>query len=126
MNPAISDAETRCRAAWAAAPEAQFAWCCHHKVELEALTEPAENRIAYILSDKPENEQVRRLDNFRPVLSHIPAELTKACAKWNKARAKWTKAYAEWNKARAKWNKADAHRADVPHHTWNGRDIFTP
>ena len=117
MNKDISDAETRCRAAWAAAPEAQFAWCCHHAIELEALKEPAENRIAYILSDKPEEERVVRLDNFRPVLSPIPAEL-------NKAMTEWTKADAELNKARAEWDKTEAHKADVPHHSWNGKDIF--
>ncbi len=38
----------------------------HHAVLAEELTEPAENRIAYILSDKPEREQALRLRLFRP------------------------------------------------------------
>ena len=138
MNTDISDAETRCRAAWAAAPEAQFAWCCHHEVELEALKQSAENRIAYIMAKKPEEERVVRLDNFRPVLSPIPAEwdkaraeLAKAYAEWDKACAEWDKAYAELDKAYAElakacaeWDKTEAHKADVPHHTWNGKNIF--
>ena len=68
MNQQIQLAAERCRAAFAAAPAATHAWCCHHEVLREKLHEPAERRIAYILSDKPSAEQEVRLNNFRPVL----------------------------------------------------------
>ena len=121
-----------CRAAWAAQPDAKFGWCIHHEIELELLTETIENRISYILSDKPKHEQALRFLNMRP-LSVVPAELDKAGAELDKARAEWSKAgaeldkaCAEWNKACAKWDgKEAAHLADVPSHTWNGKSIFT-
>jgi hypothetical protein len=56
----------KCRAAFAAHPKATWAWCCHHEIHCEALTEPAENRIAFILSSKDKSEQAVRLLNFRP------------------------------------------------------------
>jgi hypothetical protein len=64
----ITEAAARCRAAWKAAPNAGFAWCCHHRTEVEKLmTGGAEARIRYILAHKPANEKIVRLDNFRPV-----------------------------------------------------------
>jgi hypothetical protein len=63
----IKAAERRCRAAFAKQPEATFSWCCHHERLFEQLTEPAENRIRFILGNKTESEQVTRLNNFRPV-----------------------------------------------------------
>ncbi len=99
---------TACRKAWAANPTAKLAWCCHHAVELEILTEPAKNRINYILSCKSKEEQAIRLHNFRPVRVNLPEAVEKACAEWNKARAELNKAFAEWNKACAEWNKACA------------------
>ena len=56
----------KCHAAFAAHPNATWAWCCHHEIHYEPLTEPAENRIAFILSSKSKSEQAVRLLNFRP------------------------------------------------------------
>ena len=56
-----------CRKAFAEHPNAKLVWCCHHEVLVEKLTEPFENRISYILSNKPEAEQAVRFRNFRPV-----------------------------------------------------------
>ena len=166
----ILEAAKACRAAWKAAPKATWAWCLHHAVRLEPLTEPAENRIAYILTKKPEKEQVARLNNFRPVISKLPDALLKAGADYDKARADYDKARADYDKAKADDDKAEAdcrkaradydkawavwykagadygkaradydkawaicaatpecnaaHLADVPNHTWNGKDIF--
>ena len=68
MKPLLSIPEEAalCRNAWKDMPVGTMAWHCHHEVLSEALTEPAENRIAYILSDKPEQEQALRLRLFRP------------------------------------------------------------
>src|ERR1017187_6276709 len=121
-----------CRAAWAAQPDAKFGWCIHHKIELELLTETIENRINYILTDKPKREQALRFLNMRPFsvvraeLDKTRAELDKASAEWCKADDELDKARAEWCKAGAEWDgKEAAHLADVPSHTWNGTSIFS-
>lgn len=111
-----------CRAAWSENPTAKFAWCCHHAVLIEVLTEPAENRIQFILRNKLQDEQAVRFLNFRPVRIELPVELKKAYTKWKKVRvamnnvnaklnkvsAKVDKAYAEWNCTEAGWKKIHA------------------
>ena len=116
---AIQTALDNCRAAFAAHPEASWAWCCHHEIEVEPLTEPAENRIQFILENKNEDELVTRFNNFRPVLSALPKGLLKA-------RAEYDKAWAEYDKAKAEYASelAPLHKTDVPDHTWNGKSIF--
>jgi hypothetical protein len=102
MKRTIKQAEKECREAWSENPST-YGWCVHHSTEVERLTEPIENRINYILANKPRNEIVTRLDNLRPVL------LIEAIASAQKACDKAV---------------ASAHRHDVPNHTWNGKDIF--
>jgi hypothetical protein len=124
-------------------------WCVHHEIHLEPLTEPAENRVQYILEHKPENERETRLREFRPVLhpERIPAPVLKAWAKYVKAWAKYVKAWAEHDKARAEYVNARAeydkawakyvkapaehepvlmalHREEYPDTKWNGKSIF--
>lgn len=70
----IDTALKRCRAAFAACPQATYAWCCHHEVLAERLFEPAEVRIAYILDHKPPEEHAIRFDNFRPVKDMVRFE----------------------------------------------------
>lgn len=54
-------------AAFAANPSAKQAWHLHHEKLFETLTEPAANRIDYVLWQKPSNEVETRLRLFRPV-----------------------------------------------------------
>ena len=44
-----------------------IAWCCHHAIIIERLTEPAQNRINYIKTGKRERERPVRLAAFMPV-----------------------------------------------------------
>src|SRR3990167_777192 len=125
----IEEEAADCRAAWAANPEVKVAHCLHHEIHLEPLTDPIENRLAYILTEKPEEEQALRLRCLRPWTGRLSAEwekaraeLGKAVAEWEKARAELDKAWAElektraeldkssaeWGKARAEWEKARA------------------
>ena len=60
-----------CRAAFALYPKSKLVWCCHHEEWTEELTEPFENRINYILSNKREEERAVRFRNFRPVINEI-------------------------------------------------------
>jgi hypothetical protein len=82
---------------------------CHHERLFELLTEPADNRIAYILSSKSEREQALRLRLFRAVDPKIlPQELKEAFAKSKEAFAKSKEADAKSKEAFAKWEEADA------------------
>jgi len=147
MNAQIEQALKDCREAWAQHPEATIAWCCHHEVQIEPLAFPVEERIEYILNNKPEQERVLRFTNFRPFIGTLPRGMQKADADWQKAYADRQKAYADrqkayadWQKADADWQKADAdwqkayadckdeinvlHQQQVPNNTWNGKSIF--
>ena len=99
---------------------------CHHEELVEKLSEPANNRINYILMSKPPGEQARRLREFRPVLGSLPDELNKARAEWGKAYAELAKAYAELGKARAELGKAyGPHYVRLcPDSPWDGKTIF--
>ena len=106
-----------CRKAFKGSKIADAVLHCHHKVLYELLTEPAENRINFILSMKPEHERALRLHLFRPVskskitsLTRKHSAIKKADADWQKADADWQKAYADWQKAHADRRKADADR----------------
>ena len=56
-----------CRKAFAKSKIGDPVWCCHHQQLHERLTEPAKNRISFILSSKDVSEQARRLREFRPI-----------------------------------------------------------
>ena len=134
----IEEEALDCRAAFEGVKVGAVVKNCHHDRLLELLSEPAEERIVYILRNKPEEEQARRLREFRPwpypliaEWSKACAEWRKACAEWDKAAAEWDKADAEWDKACAEWSKADAEPAIIaqlhssfPDTTWNGKSIF--
>ena len=81
-----------CRAAWAAAPDAIYAWHCHHEALAEPLTGPAGWRIAYILRNKPKHERALRLHLFRPVRN--VAALAPARTAYHAALASAWTAYA--------------------------------
>ena len=105
MKPLLSiEAEAAaCRKVWKDMPIGTMAWHCHHEVLSEALTEPAENRIAYILSDKPEQEQALRLRLFRPAPTLVTAwaeyERVKVTALAEYERVKVT-AWAEYERVK--------------------------
>jgi hypothetical protein len=137
-----------CRKAFKKFPVGGYVLHYHHDIIGEMLRENAENRIAYILTQKPENERALRLRLFRPIhdkelkayaeWKKAYAEWKKADAEWKKADAEWEKAYAEWKKADAEWKKAYAEwkKADAalgilvhayfctPDCPWNGKTIF--
>ena len=69
------------RAHWAAHPDATEAAHTHHgRTPFEVLTDTPEARIAYILSDKPKEEQALRLRLFRAVPDGTVAAYLKATA----------------------------------------------
>lgn len=78
-----------CRAAWAAAPDATLAHGLHYGQHYEELFEPAENRIAYILTHKPEVQRPICLRYFRPCDEPMSAQ-------WRAARTKWWTAGGVW------------------------------
>ena len=70
-------------------------WCVHHAVRLEPLTEPIENRVAYIRSSKAAHEVETRLRALRPVVGPLPPAVQKADADRQKADADLQKADAD-------------------------------
>ena len=106
----IAEELEACRAAFEASPKATWAWCCHHQIHAEPLTEPAENRIAFILSSKSLSEQAQRLYNFRPVKDD--AAVKPASDAYN-AAVKPASAHLR-----------RLHKKEWPNNTWNGRSIF--
>ena len=67
----IERAAADCRKAFEGVGVGALALHCHHRTPCEVLAEPPENRIAYILADKPKGEQVTRLRAFRPASPRI-------------------------------------------------------
>ena len=73
----IAEEAKACRHAFKHSKIGDLVVHCHHSELEEKLTEPAESRIQYILSDKPTNEQALRLRLFRPVKGTALAEYDK-------------------------------------------------
>ena len=117
----IEKSAENCRKAFAKYPDAKWAWCCHHKVFYEELTEPAESRIANILTDKPESERVVRLNNFRPVRDEKTFKplSDKFNADYKTLRDKFNADCKQLRKPILK-----VYKMDVPLGTWNGKSIF--
>jgi hypothetical protein len=141
----IAEEAAACREAFKGFKVGGFTLHCHHEQVGETLTEEAENRIAYILSSKPEHERAIRLRLFRPVSVVRLKKFKKANADWQKAyadrqkanadrqkaNADWQKADADWQKADADWRKANAVLGEQVHKKfcvkgcpWNGHTTF--
>jgi hypothetical protein len=103
----IEEERLACEAAFAAEPNAVLVWCCHHEIHLELLREPAERRINYILTDKPEDEQAARFRNFRPA-RNLPPELTALAAAFREAWAAFGEAKVACREAAAAYHEASA------------------
>jgi hypothetical protein len=73
----IKEEANDCRKAFAQSEGADYAVHCHHSELYEKLGENPENRILYILKEKPVNEQALRLRLFRPVERPALAEYKK-------------------------------------------------
>ena len=76
---------------------------CHHEKFAEVLSEPIENRIDYIINEKPEGEIETRLCWIQPYKGH---------SKMKKADAEWEKAYEPIFMAE---------HSDCP---WDGKTLF--
>jgi hypothetical protein len=101
----IAEEAATCREAFKGYAVGGLVLHCHHEKLFEYLVEPAENRIAYILQDKPESERALRLRLFRPLRQETL-----------KADAEWEKAYAELVNL--------VHPHVCPNCPWNGKTIF--
>ena len=103
-----------------------FAWHIHHDVLIEPLTEPIENRIAYIKANKPEEEIPVRLRLLKPVVGALPAAVVRAWAAREKAWAAYDKEWAAYKKAVADNRKEieALHTQECPRCQWNGETIF--
>ena len=118
MPSAAKAAEKRCRARWADAPGATWAWHCHHDRLCEPLTAPATGRIDFIRDHKPEDERKRRWDLFAPLDARL---LPPALVEAGRAYVEAERAYAEARRTYgAKLAAREAYRAYVK--TWRAYD----
>jgi len=131
----IPEEAALCRAAFAGVPVGAMVRHCHHERVIEPLTQPPEKRIAYILSDKPIEEQALRLHLFRPVRATAVeaagatynAAVEAAGATYNAALKAVQATYnAAVEAVQATYNAAlkAVHQAECPDCPWDGRTIF--
>ena len=108
MTPLKSTADelADCRRAFEESPQAKLAWCLHHEVHVEPLTESWQNRINYIAKSKPEAERALRFRNFRPVRVELPAPVAAAWAAYYQAGAALNQAGAALDQAGAAYYQA--------------------
>lgn len=119
----IEEERAACEKAFKGVPVGALAWHCHHDQLIERLSEPAENRIAFILKNKPEGERALRLHLFRPVKTQdLPPELQAADAKCRAVDAKCRAVDAEWRAADAKRQAAYAKR-QAAYAEWRAADV---
>jgi len=120
----IPEEAALCRAAFVGVPVGAMTWHCHHEQIAEPLTEPADERIAYILSGKPIEEQALRLHLFRPTRD---AAITATEATYDATvKPAWATYDAAITATEATYDATidAAHRAECPDCPWNGRTIF--
>ena len=86
--------------------QTQFYWHIHHDILCEPLTEPIENRIDYIKTQKSEAERELRLRLLKPVKGKLPVKFVKAWEAWVKAWEAWVKAREAYDKAGEAYDKA--------------------
>ena len=94
---------------------------CHHAILLEYCYDYQE-RVDYIKSDKPKNEQKTRLKLFKL----LPKEAEKDIPKYYlEAYRKRVEAYLKWEEADLKRGKKDAFHAKwCGCKEWNGKEII--
>ena len=120
----------------------KFYWHIHHNILMELLLEPIENRIKYIIENKPKEEIELRLRLLKPVKGKLPTMFIAAREACDKAREAYDKAReAEtYNEARKAYEKAGEasdearkacreeievlHKLECPDCPWNGKSIF--
>ena len=98
----------------------------HHKVLMEFLTEPLQNRQRYIREEKPECQREVRLRLLRPVRGKLPPAVEQAWAayreRWSCSRKSWL-AYRKALRDYAPEIEA-LHKVECPNCPWDGKTIF--
>ena len=103
---------------------------CHHDTLIEYCYNYAE-RVKYIKSDKPQNEQKVRLRVFKMLPNgaekDIPEKLLKAYQAWKQAYQAWEQADQALKQAYQAWKQADRDAFHkkwcVPNCPWNGKEL---
>ena len=124
----IADEAAACRKAFKGSKVGDYVQHCHHETLFEVLTEPAEERIAYILSSKSKREQALRLRLFRPVPKTLQKTVKMLYADY---KAKRDTLYADYKAKRAPLNADYEAKRDTLHTRicvagcpWDGKTIF--
>ena len=118
----IEEEAAACRKAFKGSKVGDWVVHLHHGTDcVEQLTEPIENRIAYILAHKPEGERAVRLRFMRPVSKKKAADYdAKRAPLYADYRAKSATLDADY-----KAKSATLHlEFCVPDCPWNGETLF--
>jgi hypothetical protein len=113
----IEDEAADCRAAFAGVPVGSVVWCLHHRILCERFTEPIENRISFVRSNKDVAEQAIRYREMRPVNDQAAALVL--LAERDAVNAKWQPERAAVNA-----KVETLHRAECPDSVWDGKTLF--
>ena len=87
-------------------PPKKWYWHVHHDILVEPLTEPIENRIAFIKANKPKEEVETRLRLLKPIKALLPVDVVKTWEAYDKAREAHDKAWEAYDKAWEAYDKA--------------------
>ena len=108
-------------------------WHIHHRILLEPLTEPIENRIKYIKEEKPKDEVELRLKLMKPVKGKLPKEFIEAWQRFIEAGQRFDEARQKYDEAGQRYDEAikkHLPQLEALHKKecgcgWNGKTIFT-
>ena len=91
-----------------------LAWHIHHEILVELLTEPIEERLRCIDTEKAKCEPSWKIERrkrlLKPVMGPLSEKIEKANQEWEKADKEGEKANQKRKKAYQKWAKADKER----------------
>lgn len=101
-----------------------LAWHIHHEILVELLTEPIEERLRYIDTEKAKCEPSWKIELrkrlLKPVMGPLPEKIEKANQKRKKANQEWEKVLGEHQV------EIEAlHKVECPDCPWDGKTIFS-
>ena len=115
-----------------------LAWHIYHEILVEVLTEPIEERLRYIDTEKAKCEPSWKIELrkrlLKPVMGPLSEKIEKAYQEWAKADKEREKANQKRKKANQEWEKVlgehqveieALHKVECPDCPWDGTTIFS-
>lgn len=90
----------------------------HHDRLIEPLVDTLENRIRFIIFNKPSHEVETRLRLLQPVRGQLPATVVQAYEAYKQAAAAHNQAWEDYNQAVAAYDQAGNQAGVVHNQAW--------